>query len=349
MKKKHVPTLYEAKCLMSKIDPTYNLYCGQITKKEMEILRLDEKRHVPTVPYNTLITEIFNYVEEVILKGDTPFEKRIIVINKTGEVYNSNNYSILIPQDLIKDLGPLSNVEIMIKVTRVFVDKVNDEVITLIKRQIANGDAKVVDSNLKNNKIEKTSVFVDGYMINDNLLKQPLRNTLHHELTHVYDEYISLSKFKEGNDVYNQLVDMGYFRILQMCQSQDEITKKFANLLYRFYTPTEMNAMLSQLYSEMQQFTPDKNRIWDYLRRTNVWKRYEEGRETFNWLKSLNDFSKWKEWMGLIGIGGMSPQDFKMQLIEILDYNFRDFIRRLGGTATLWLDENCEYKTNIIF
>jgi hypothetical protein len=348
MRKKHVSTLYETKCLMSKIDPTYKLYCGKITKKEMKILRLDEKRHVPTVPYNGIIMEIFNYVENEIVNGNIPYKD--VILTAKDNIYKSRKYTIQIPSDVIQNLGELSNIKITIDVTRVFVDDVNDEIITLIKQTISSGGTNVEKASLTDDgKLKNSDMFVKGYMINDTLMSQPLKNTLHHELTHAFDEYISLSKFKSGNDVYNQLLDMGYFNIIQMCKSQDEVTKKFANLLYRFYVPTEMNASLSQLYSEMQQFSPDRNKIWDYLRRTNVWKRYEEGREFFNWLKSFDDWDKWEEWMEGIGIGEMTPQEFKKEIIEILEYNFRNYIRRLGGTATLWLDENCEYKTNIIY
>lgn len=352
MGRKKLWTLYDAKCLMAKIDPSYDLYCGQITAKEMKILKLQEDRHVPTYQFKDIMWDIVNNIKKQILENGLPYTEEWTNPRGTKVIYKTFNYEVEVPKDIIRRLAPLDGIRIVAHIKRFFLenerDAADDSLITILKKTALNGTSHLSKAEIANGSLNNAIIDVDGFMVNDWLYNENILNVLHHELTHAYDEYISQRKFSQDNHLHNYLTCTGYERVQELCSSDDPMTKIFANMLYRFFYDTEMNALLSQLYSEMAQFEPNKISIWDNLRRTKTWRRYEQSRDALNKLKSFNDWGKWNEWKNYIGLQGLTPQEYKDEVIDLIEYNLKRFVRRMGGTATLWLDENSEYKTVII-
>ena len=124
--------------------------------------------------------------------------------------------------------------------------------------------------------------------MNVNLKHENIIISLMHELTHAYEDYNRrTNKNKSLND---KVLDNGYYLNNSVGNYDNE--KKYISYILYYLTDFEVNAHLSQLKGELQncdKYFVNIQQIVDFLRKTDVYKRYSIIKNYIDFFSSISD------------------------------------------------------------
>ena len=121
-----------------------------------------------------------------------------------------------------------------------------------------------------------------------NLASNKIVINLMHELTHAYEDYNR--KINDKPSITDKALDNGYYSNNLVGNYDNE--KKYISYILYYLTDFEVNAHLSQLKGELQncdKYFVNIQQIVDFLRKTDVYKRYSIIKNYIDFFSSISD------------------------------------------------------------
>lgn len=172
-----------------------------------------------------------------------------------------------------------------------------------------------------------------------------LYSDLSHELTHLFDDYISC---RQGNGSIN--FNKNTETIPKLMNSYNNLLKNIGKLLYlSFYAGKK--AFVTQSYNEFKKVGCTPENYKDKYKETIPYKNYKKLSTTIKneilnsedyELKILNNEvnSKYKNTIiPRVDINKFNPDDYRRILSQFIDKQFHNFMKKFGGILTCYLED----------
>lgn len=124
--------------------------------------------------------------------------------------------------------------------------------------------------------------------ISVNLASNNIVINLMHELTHAYEDYNR--KINDKPSITDKALENGYYFNKSVGNYENE--KKYISYILYYLNDFEINAHLSQLKGELQNcgvYFISIEQIIDFLKRTDVYKRYDRIKEYIDFFSNISD------------------------------------------------------------
>lgn len=314
--------------LSEKIGPS--LLPNEIVEVKNKVFRLVEERGVGAFPYKNDINKIFEFVKKQCnVLSDVDGEREIDI-----------------PFELTSKIDFINNLSIKVKI----INSTHENTMYNSGSGVTyfNMSDKIINNKIDSIKIELTCYCYYGY-----LMERTVYNSLYHEINHCYDAYNDL----KTNGYYKRMKgQIGKSNIKIKDIFNDKIDNElFELILYRLFSETEFNALVSSVYGDLQGMHSIRQNFQHDIQLTQA---YYLWKYIGTYYKSLfkkideNNIERIKYIFNTYNINinpyGNSIDAFIKELIRKTTYLLNDLIKRIGKTASLYYDVQEEKPTNKI-
>lgn len=305
-----------------------NTIPNDIKETENKIIRIVEERGVAASPFKDVSKQIYNYV------------------CKMAQRVELNDFNIYyIPEELTKKYTFVENLHIKVKITNAS-DK------SSVYGKSGSGSLKIEsDSKIKNGKIiTPITISVNCYALNGILLGQTFLNSLYHEINHLYDFYNDLKNNNNLNRATTQAIKGNVNVKLFNDASLNEL---FTHIIYRLFTETEFNALVAQLYGELEAMNSERKNFAEDIKNTFTYQIYNKILKNYKSIYTYiddNNIKQVKALLSSIGVVinpyGNSTESFVKELTRKTKWLLEKLLKAFGRTASLYYDQK-EEKENL--
>lgn len=355
-------SLNKIKELMHNIDPSYpkqNNYIG-LTKSEYNVIRIVEGRGVVDAKYEKVCNKICNYITDYI-KEHNPKKTQTVYLKIDNSPIELSEYSFQIPENITHNIDFIENFSLKINLKR-FIKNEDSNEINKISSLINDGSGQTFHTNdntiTPNKKLGEMKIIINCYMINNNFITHTFTGPFYHEINHAYEDYKRfLRYFNDNNDksliMYNNLRKINYIVKFTLSQSNDKYDKAFCTILYRLWTDTERNALVSHLYGALKGKNSKRENYWEDLKSTQPYIIYKQLKDEYIPLinsKPIDDefANKWKNYIHIMGYNpnNIDIQQFKNNFIKRCNVLLSSLFKKFGSVATEYYDLNEDINNN---
>lgn len=303
---------------------------NEINEVKNKVFKLVEERGVAAFPYKKVINEIFDFIKKQCTTiSDVDGEKNIDI-----------------PTELTSKIDFIDNLIITVNI----INSTKENTIYNSGSGVTNFR---INDKLINKKINWVKIEITCYCYYGFLMERTVYNSLYHELNHCYDAYNDLLKNGYYKRWINQL-EKSNIQFNNIFKDKED-NELFELILYRLFSETEFNALVSSVYGDLQGLKSIRQNfqhdiqltqayyIWKYigLHYKSLFKKIDENNIT----KIKNIFNTYQ-----ININsyGNSLDSFKKEIIRKTTYLLNDLIKKIGKTASLYYDNKEEKPLNKI-
>ena len=283
---------------------------------------LVEERSLAAIPNRTIVNKILEFCQI-----------------KASLLKNGDEVSFMIPEQITKRIDIVNDLKIKVSIT----DATSDNSL--------NGSGYVKIDKLvgfENNKIECAEIILKGYSYNGILYDRTIISSLYHELNHLYDFWNDLKKtgnIKRSTKSITKIGDRSDCVITDDKGVDDFIY----GIIYRLYSETELNALIANIYGDLQSINSKRNDFQKDITKTKSYIIYSVIKNNLSALKKvmLSDESridKLKKFLDDNGIQlnpyGNSKADYIKEFIRKTAYLLKKLYKGMGRVASLYYDTN---------
>lgn len=299
---------------------------NDILEIENKVIKLVEERGVAPFPYKNIISFIVEYI-----KKETNLNKPTATVGEK---------KLYIPYEITSKIDFIDNLNI-----EVYVEYTTDE------KKLSNSGGGVTHFSTRpkmvNGKLDNITIVIDCLSMYGYLLERTLYNSLYHEIHHAYEAYLDLKK----NGYYKRWLN-------QVKKSNINVTDIFNNnednnlfniILYRLFSETEFNALISGLYGDLRGFHSIRQNFQKDVKNTQAYYIYYLISQNYKALYAkINDsnISKVKNLLVDHGIilnpYNNSTASYVKELSRKTNYLLKDLIKGIGRAASLYYDNQEE-------
>lgn len=302
---------------------------NEFLSNEKKIVNLVEERGVAATPYREPIKQIVTYVRKYINNLDKDF----------GEKFD---ITIKIPDEITKKINFIETLDIYVYITNV----------TSLSYFNSTGGGgsyfKYDNDRIIDEKLNQGIIIVFGYCFRGMLIERTLTNSLIHEINHYYDAYNDL----KSNTKYSRMIkqiDKSSIRNIDYFETDDE-NKLFEQIVYRLFSETEFNALVSSVYGDLMGFHSTRENFQEDIKKTQAYCVYKNILINYKYLYSLineNNFGKIKTLFNTHNINvnpyNQGIKSFVNELERKTKYLLKKLLSGIGRAASVYYDDN-EFK-----
>lgn len=202
-----------------------------LTEQEHKMIRLVEERGVAAFPYRTAIQQILNWCQE-----------------QTTNMKPGDIKTLTVPQELTSKID--------------FVRKLNIEVIVRDGENYAyntgGGNLSVTwGDTIVNGKYDCGKIFIKAFSYYGDIYERTILNNLIHELNHFYEAWKELSSTNSMRLFAKQSIKAN----ANITCLEKDFNEKANQIIYRLYSESELNALISGVYGELAGFKSTRQRF----------------------------------------------------------------------------------------
>lgn len=307
-----------------------------------KIIQIVESRGMFT-NYQHLIEPIVRYVADFVIKNS----------KTNGEVIKNDNgiqmeaqliENIDIPQNLLSKIEWVEKKRITINVFNMIVDKLDSKTEKeIIDYKSGTYKINISDKLSQNQKLESININITVFAVNGELYKINLYSTLYHEITHAFENYNRLLKFKTNSFVH--LSNTNYEEI-----NKTGVEDEFNYLNYYLINQLELNANIAGVYGDLQAINSERKNFNRDIKNTRAYQIYNSFKNDIlpNLIKKSDE-----EWLNFSKttyltnkVIGNNIQTFKKEFIKYADFKLNDLLRGIGKVSSQYYDDK-ELKNTI--
>ena len=194
------------------------------------------------------------------------------------------------------------------------------------------------DSALTKKKVENIH---KGYLIG-----RTVYGCTYHELNHYWEAYCDLKQ----NGYYKRYYNQAYKSSESSNNAIDIFSNKtlndlFNNILYRLFSETEFNALVSSVYGDLEAIYSKREDFKEDIKKTAAYVLYNAFSKNYKALYSYideNNITKIKNLFNNLGITlnpySNSVESFRKELTRKTNFLLKQLIKGIGRTASLYYD-----------
>jgi hypothetical protein len=217
-----------------------------LMEQERKAIRLVEERGVAAFPYRTVCNEIIGYCKKVAV-GMKPGDER----------------TVSIPSAISNKIDFINNLIINIEIK----DGEDYAHIT--------GGGKVelqIDDKIVNGKYSSGIITIYGFSYCGVLYERTILNSLYHELNHFYEAWKELTK-TGSMGLYASQANKGQVKVNIF--DDERYNLWLTELCYRLYAESELNALISSVYGDLESFDSKRENFSKDIEKTQAYWLYK--------------------------------------------------------------------------
>lgn len=293
---------------------------NEIKEVKNKVFKLVEERGVAAFPYKNVVSEIFEFIKK----------QCNVVSDVEGE------REIEIPYELTNKIDFIDNLVIKVKI----VNSTHENTIYKSGSGITKFD---MNDKFVNGKISWVEIILTCYCFYGYLMERTVYNSFYHELNHCYDAYMDL-KNNGYHKRWNTQLEKSNIKINNIF-TEEKDNELFELILYRLFSETEFNALVSSVYGDLQGMKSIRQNFQHDIKLTQayyLWKYIGTYyKALFNKIDE-NNIKNIKYIFNTYNINinpyGNSIDSFKKEIIRKTTYLLNDLIKKIGKTASLYYD-----------
>lgn len=179
-------------------------------------------------------------------------------------------------------------------------------------------------------------LVIELYVNSMNYNKQMISSIIFHEMNHAYEDL----QLKKKDVTLNQTVELSNIDSDTVCQGMQH-NEPFAYVLYILFIPTEMRAIVAELYGELKAAGIDRKEFDTFLEDTNAYNRYLSVKFLLKQLQTRQDIP----WNKLIDKYFKDASKVSKEIIlQVAAIKLNTLFRKMCKAASLYFDNS--RKTN---
>ena len=303
-----------------------------LTNEEKRVITLVEERGVYGFKYDSVMRNICQYIN-TSLYYNTPIET-----GTYDNKYPTKKYMFIIPSSILKNIDFFES--LTVEITIVDISTTNNIEDTLYGQGSGTYTVTLYDRLTNNDKLPASTFKISGYAVNGKVVEHTVITSLYHEINHAADNFNRLKKYKTSGlfDDYNK---HNYGDVINLRDSQDKVEEAIGTIVYRLWIPTERNALVSSLYSDLKSMKSLRSNFVRDLQKSKAYVIYDSIKNTYLPLIKTVDERKIAKYAEILNLpSNVTKTSFVNYFTKKTNFLLGDFFKRLGKTATLYYDEN---------
>lgn len=194
-------------------------------KQILDFYHFNEKYSSAGYYYNSELDEVISYILD---------KKSNILEDIISFILRKKMTTFEVPKNLTRNISFIKELKIKIVI--------ND-------CEYSNGAAEVDNEvDLVDDKLSRAIIYIE-LSRNEKSRKQKLYSILYHEVNHLFEIYKDLLK-NDNIDRFSKVAKRSVDDLIVF--GNEQLDEAFTNLIYRLFSETEINAMISGLYGELR-------------------------------------------------------------------------------------------------
>ena len=293
---------------------------NDIIENENKVIRLVEERGVAASPYTQAIKTICDFVENYCHTMQIDEEKTIII-----------------PFELTEKIDFIKDLTIEVTITN------SNSLSVLTVSGGGSSNLKPYEDEIIDNKLSEALIKIHCYAYRGYFAKYTFYNSLYHEINHCYDAYQDLKK----NGYYKRFIGQVKKSNIKVDDIFDDYTDNelFRRILYRLFSETEFNALISSVYGDLDGFDSKREDFKQHIKLTQAYNFYDLISKNYMSLyKKINDknINKVKQLLENHGIHlnpyGNSTESYVKELSRKTNFLLKQLFKQIGKVASLYYD-----------
>ena len=296
---------------------------NDILETENKVIKLVEERGVASFPYRKVVDEIFEYIKDyaVSLKNEETTVTFDIPENITKKIDFINILSIKVTLNNCLDISKTMN-------------------------HGAGTSQFSISQRLINDKLSFGNITLTCFAHKGYLIGRTVYGCTYHELNHYWEAYCDLKQ----NGYYKRYYNQAYKSSESSNNAIDIFSNKtlndlFNNILYRLFSETEFNALVSSVYGDLEAIYSKREDFKEDIKKTAAYVLYNAFSKNYKALYSYideNNITKIKNLFNNLGITlnpySNSVESFRKELTRKTNFLLKQLIKGIGRTASLYYD-----------
>ena len=292
-------------------------FLNSIEKKTNSLV---EERGLAAIPHKEVVNKILNYCQK-----------------QTCDLKAGDYKSFVVPHQIVKTIDIVENLEIEVNITDVTEDhSFNGSGMVSLKNHVG----------WNNNKIDYAKIVIKAYSYNGILFDRTILSSLYHELNHLYDMWHDLSKTGNLSRIGKSLKKTGDIRRC-VITNDDDTNSLIYEIVYRLFSETELNALISNVYGDLQGMKSIRKDFGGDLKKTKAYMIYNVLKKKLSSIyqeisRDEQQIIKLRTYLETNGIFlnpyGYSERAYLKEFVRKTTYLLRRLYKGIGRVASLYYD-----------